>query len=94
MSTPVITVTATIQDGTVVRWYRSVQAAENRGPALSPSRKGVMVHHEYLTDIPAEWIDRAREAHATLAADGDADFKSWATHRRLGLLGPLEAITP
>jgi hypothetical protein len=94
MSDPVITVTATVQHGTVIRWYRSIEAAEDRGPALSASRMGVMVHREYLTDIPAEWIDRAREAHAVLAADRNADLDSWATYSRHGLFGPLKVVMP
>lgn len=92
MSTPVITVTATIQSGTVIRWYRSVEAVQVRGPALSASRDGVMIHGEYLTAIPEEWIERAKAAYAMLAADHNADLGDWATHRRRGLLGPLEPI--
>lgn len=91
---PVIEVTPTIQDGTVVRWYRSVEADRTSARlSLSASRRGVEIHSEYLTDIPEEWIVRAKEAYAVLVKDRNADLSAWATHRRRGLLGPLEAIS-
>lgn len=93
MTDPVITVTATIMDGQVVRWYRTVGAAANHRPVLSASRNGVSVHGEYLTGIPQSWIDTAKQAYADLAADSDADVKRLATHRNRGFSnGPLEPV--
>lgn len=93
MSDPVITVKATIMDGTVVRWHRNLNAAEIHLPTLSASHNGVMVHGEYLTDVPDTWITAAREAHETLRADRDADMTHLATHRNRGFPnGPLVPV--
>lgn len=89
---PVITVTSTIMDGTVVRWFSSVEAATNQRATLSASRRGVALHAEYLTDIPDRWVRHAIEVHRALAADPGADAAGLATHRRRGLFGPLEEV--
>jgi len=89
---PVITVTSTIMDGTVVRWFESLGAAENMRPALSASRRGVAVHAEFLTDIPVQWVEHATQVHRALAVDPGADASGLATHRRRGLSGPLEEV--
>lgn len=94
---PVVTVTTTIIDGTVVRWYRTVGQAENRRPVLSASRRGVRVHAEYLTDLPPAWIDAAKAAHKRLSGSPDADVNDLATHRQRMVhgtrSGPLEPIS-
>lgn len=91
---PVITVNATIMHGALVCWHRSVAAAETHHPVLVASRAGVEVRGEYLTSIPADWVEGAKQAHLELAADADADMGSWATHCRRTVLGaasgPLE----
>lgn len=93
MTDPVITVKATVFDGTVVRWHRSLTAAENHHPFLSASRNGVMVHGEYLTDIPDELVAAARAAYEELRRNHDADLKHLATHRNRGFPnGPLEPV--
>lgn len=93
MSDPVITVTHTIMDGQVARWYRSVDAATHHSPVLSASRNGVMVHAEYLTNVPQEWVDAATAAYRELATDRNADVRSLATHRNRGVMnGPLEPV--
>lgn len=90
---PVITVTATVMDGQVARWHRTVEAATIHRAMLSASRNGVSVHAEYLTDVPQEWIDAARAAHAELAADRGADMRRLATHRNRGFgNGPLVPV--
>jgi dihydrodipicolinate synthase/N-acetylneuraminate lyase len=93
MSDPVITVTATVMDGQVARWYRSVEDATIHRAVLSASRSGVSVYAEFLTDVPQEWIDAAKAAHAELAADRNADVRHLATHRNRGFSnGPLEPV--
>jgi hypothetical protein len=93
MADPVITVTATVMDGQVVRWHRTVDAATNHRPVLSASRNGVAVHAEYLTDVPREWIDAAKAAHASLTASRNADMRHLATHQNRGFSnGPLEPV--
>lgn len=93
---PVITVTATIMSGTVVRWYRSVGQAEHQRPVLSASRDGVAVHADYLTSIPELWVLDAKRAYEQLHADRDADMSGWATHERREVLGvrsgPLDPV--
>lgn len=90
---PVVTVTATIQSGVVVRWYRD--ADDSAGPCLSASRNGVMIHgDQWLTGpdaLPAAWVEDAHVAHGTLLSGGSVGHM--ATHRRAGLLGPLEPVT-
>lgn len=89
---PVVTVTATIQSGAVVRWYRD--AYDSAGPCLSASRNGVMIHgDQWLTGpdaVPVQWMADATEAAIELGSG--RDVKHLATHRRVGLLGPLEPV--
>lgn len=93
MSDPVVTVTTTVMDGTVVRWHRSVYAAQTMSPEVSASRKGVRIHAAYLTEVPAEWVDAARAAHEVLAQNRVADLSHLATHRHRGPSnGPLEPV--
>jgi hypothetical protein len=90
---PVITIATTIMDGTVVRWFASVDAATNMRPALSASCHGVAVHAQYLSDIPHGWVVEAFQAHRELAANPSADLRHLATHRHRGALnGPLEEV--
>jgi hypothetical protein len=83
MSEVVCTVTPTIMDGTVVRWYRSETAAEHRWPMVSASRNGVLVG-EHLTngEVTPGIMDRAKLVHELLRRKPDADLSGWATHRR------------
>lgn len=93
MSDPVVTVTTTVMDGTVVRWHRDVQAAQTMRPVLSACREGVLVHGGYLTAIPDEWVAAARQAHELLARNPHADLSHLATHRHRGPSnGPLEPV--
>jgi hypothetical protein len=91
MTTRVVTVTPTIMDGTVVRWHRSWANAEN--PAIvsiiSASRNGVMGGGDYIA--PGEWM-AAWGAHVALLSDQNADLEHLATHRKKGLMGPLECL--
>ena len=81
MGDPVITVTPTVMDGQVVRWYRSETAAENACEVLSASRNGVMARG-YLTEIPDEWIAAAKDVYETLRSNRDADARHLATHTK------------
>ena len=94
MNDPVVIVTTTVTDGTVVRWHRDVRAAELHRPVLSASRNGVAVHAEYLTCIPDEWVDAAKRAHKMLRDVRGANLGHLATHHVRGLgAGPVEPIT-
>ena len=92
MSARIVTVTPTIMDGTVVRWYGSLEAAEN--PAicgiLSVSRNGVMGGGGYITE--ADW-SAAAAVYAQLICNPRADLRHLATHRTKGLRGPLVPVT-
>lgn len=92
MSDPVVIVTPTVMDGTVVRWYRSVAAAEQVRASLSASRRGVAVHAEFLTDIPSAWVEQAVQAHQALAANPRADLSGLATHHRKFMNGPIVPV--
>jgi len=87
----VVTVTATVMDGPVVRWYRTLAAAELGREYMSASRNGVLVR-EYLHTVPEAELDAAQAAHRALSASPRADVRDLATHRRDGLSGPLVPV--
>jgi hypothetical protein len=77
---PVITVTPTVMDGTVVRWYTGELAAEQGRPLVSASRNGVMIHGDvYIHDLPTSWLEAAQDAHVRIRAGQDVG--GLATHR-------------
>lgn len=89
MSGVCVTVTPTIGDGTVVRWYASEAAMDYMQPTISASRNGVLGHGgDYIS---GEVFTAAWAAHQRLAQGLDVD--DLATHRRHGLMGPYERIT-
>ena len=89
-----VTVTATIMSGTVVRWHRNLTSAELHRPMLSASREGVMTHNDvYLNEIPPHWMAAAMEAYELLRRDPRADVRHLATHVHRGPSnGPLVPI--
>ena len=87
----IVTVTPTIMDGTVVRWYHNENAVEYGREMVSASRNGVRVNG-YLTDVPGDVLSAAQQAYETLRRDDRTDISHLATHRRRGLFGPLEPI--
>ncbi|HEV8653258.1 MAG TPA: hypothetical protein VG276_28665 [Actinomycetes bacterium] len=90
---PVVMVSPTVMDGTVVRWYRSVAAAEISRASLSASCRGVAVHEELLTDVPPAWVEQAVKAYQTLAANPRADLGGLATHHhRRFMNGPIVPV--
>jgi hypothetical protein len=92
-TTAVITVTHTVMDGQVARWYQSVEGATYNQPVLSASRNGVSVHAEYLTSIPEDWVAAAKAAYLELAEGPHADVRRLATHRNRGFMnGPIEPV--
>jgi hypothetical protein len=92
-SETVVIVTPTIMDGTVVRWYRSLDTAQNRVEMASASRNGVMISG-YVHDVPACVLAAAGRAWEQLRRGGPSDAVcQLATHRRSrGLFGPLEPV--
>lgn len=88
----VVTVSTTIDHGTVVCWYRNVLAAEHRWPMVSASAGWVRVG-EHLTraGLPPGVMARAELVHQLLERRPDADLSGWATHRRT-VLGDLERV--
>lgn len=91
---PVVMVTATVHDGTVVRWYPDLNSAQVHRPWITASRNGVLIGPSvYLTDIPGEVVDAAREAWRALTDDCHADLEHLATHRtRTVPNGPLTPV--
>lgn len=90
---PVITVTATVMDGTVVRWYRALGDAHIHRPFLSASRNGVKVHEGYLHEMPADCVKAAEDAYEVLRYRRDADMSRLATHVSTGPSnGPLTPV--
>ncbi|MGI5286642.1 hypothetical protein ACQEVF_25340 [Nonomuraea polychroma] len=81
-----------IMDETVVRWFRSLDAAQNQRHVMSASRHGVRVE-VYLHEIPAEAQRTAHGAYETLRRDRNADVTHLATHVNRGPSnGPLVPI--
>jgi hypothetical protein len=93
----ICTVTPTINDGTVVRWYfpHDMVAVVDQpcsSPAVSATRSGVRVS-TYLHEPPTWVMTAAQNAYETLMADPDADMTGLATHRRkYAIGGPLVPI--
>ena len=88
---PVITVTPTVMDGTVVRWYVNTAAAETGVEVMSASREGVLIN-VHLHKIPDEWLLTATQVYERLRTDRSADFAHLATHRKTRMFGPVELI--
>lgn len=88
----VVVVTHTVGDGTVVRWYRTLAAAECHQVLVSASRNGVMIHGSvYLHDIPQHWLAAAEVARVRLTRGQDVTH--FATHRHDRFLnGPLVPV--
>jgi len=90
---PVVTVTPTLADGTVVRWHLSVRAATNMSAVVSASRRGVAVHTTYLQEVPADWLAAATAAYEQLVRDPGAGLGHLATHRNSVVSnGPLVPV--
>lgn len=90
---PVVTVTPTICDGTVVRWHRDVSAAANHRMVVSVSRNGVSIHTEYLHQVADGWLVAAKAVYEQLRRDRNADVKHLVTHRNSVVSsGPLVPV--
>ncbi|RAN92645.1 hypothetical protein GAR05_06137 [Micromonospora saelicesensis] len=91
----IVTVTPTIGDGTVVRWYYTESDAEQPGiePVISASRNGVRIG-VFFHQLPDGLFATAQETYEQLRRDSNADVKHLATHRRRNLFGPLEPVPP
>jgi hypothetical protein len=74
----IVTITPTVMDGTVLRWY---DADDGTGqPVMSVSRNRVSVLDKDRVDPAA--VQAAAEAHAALKTDRYADVRGYATHYR------------
>lgn len=82
----IVTITPTVLDGTVLRWY---DTEDDRGehPVMSVSRTRVEVYRKGAID-PAALL-AACQAHAALKANRNADVRRYATHMRLHPNRPL-----
>lgn len=88
----IVTVTPTIMDGTVVRWYLTDDPeAALTAPGISASRNEVRVNVPE-DEIPPAIRAAAQAGHEALRRDPEVDLAGLATHRRQGLLGPLRPI--
>jgi hypothetical protein len=86
----IVTVTPTIMDGTVVRWYRSMTAYDHDHELASASRNKAIVDEH-----APSWLEEAAySAHQTLRRDNNADMHHLATHRKQSLFGPLVPVQP
>lgn len=92
----IVTVTPTIGDGTVVRWYHDDTDTDNlytTEPVVSASRNGVRVN-VHLHEVPEAVMQEAQDAFEALSRDHNTNLRHLATHRRRGsLFGPYEPIT-
>jgi hypothetical protein len=80
----VVVATPTVMGGLVLRWYRTVDAAERSTRELvSASGNGVLLSGDaYLHDIPAAWIADAQRAHEMISrGQRDRAQEEFATHK-------------
>lgn len=75
---PVAILYPTVQDGTVVRWYRSVDEAKYGSEIASASRDRVCIE-----GASQKVAARAYAVHEVLRSDRRADVSFVATHRRV-----------
>jgi hypothetical protein len=89
----IVTVTPTVMDGTVVRWYAGDNPDSIGSPQVSVSRNGVLVNG-YLHEVPEGVLDQAKQLYEGWRINRDAwpDIDRIATHKRRGFLGPLEPV--
>lgn len=73
----------TILDGVVVAWRPASWAEDDRGYAVSVSRKGVIIGEIYLHQIP-EWVlTNAHRAWERLNDDDAESVLAMVTHQRV-----------
>jgi hypothetical protein len=92
----VCTVTPTVEDGTVVRWYRSEIAADLGQFMISASRNRVEVGKHLINGmVPVNVLTQAELAFTVLNRGGSAnELVDWATHRRERTFGgPLVPVS-
>ncbi|HJT93772.1 MAG TPA: hypothetical protein VJ777_17875 [Mycobacterium sp.] len=90
----IVTVTATVAEGTVVRWYWDYTVLDDideYDPVVSASRDGVLVG-AHLHRVPTGILVMAQQTYETLQRDPRADVGYLATHRRSGPFGPYVGI--
>ncbi|MFD5089377.1 hypothetical protein ACFWMR_02160 [Amycolatopsis thailandensis] len=92
MTNLVVTVTPTIMEGTVIRWYRSLSAASTGGQAVASASRNGFSFFIMLTRADNPLIDAVRDAHDALAAGHVNEVETIATHRRHSLFGPLVPV--
>lgn len=74
----IVTITPTVMDGTVLRWYDA--ETDTGRPVMSVSRNRVEVYdQDHVTPSAAQ---AAAEAYAELKGDRYADVRRYATHYR------------
>jgi hypothetical protein len=91
---PVVTHTPTIQDGPVVRWFRSVDDAEAHRVTISASRNRVIVSAEFRTSSELTALVRAMQVASRVQGqilNGD-DIHHVATHVRPRISAPFEEV--
>lgn len=90
----IVTATATIMSGLVVRWYCGAGAAVEGECQVSASRDGVLVDG-FLHLVPVSILVKAQEVHAILARRGDeTGVRALATHRWRGRVLERIAASP
>lgn len=90
MSAYVVVSYPTVMDGTVIRWYRSDQAAIAGESIISASRNGVMSHGALITPdvFEAAWV-----VHERLKLDRRADLRDVVTHTKSLFGGELREVS-
>lgn len=81
---PVVIRFPTVMSGIVLRWYRSVEAAEKGEEVCSASRYGV----QWTEAAPADWVNTAEVVALALVGNRDLDTSRWETHTT-SLFGPV-----
>lgn len=91
---PVVIIDSTVMDGRVVRWYTTRSAAERGRELVSASRNGVSTDAMVRTDEAEALADLVRTAgQVAELLVRSRDVSDLATHRRVGMRGPIEEAT-
>lgn len=73
---PVVVVSTTGVDGTMVWWYPDQWSADRNHVLMTACSRGVSVHTRWLHEIPENWLDDAKEVYRLLRSDPGADVGS------------------
>jgi hypothetical protein len=64
----------------VLYWFEDLWSAERNHYVIKASENGVGLGKRLLSDIPEAWLKDAKEVHAELSKNREADVSRFITH--------------